>query len=193
LLFITRICLIRHGETSWNIERKAQGQSDIPLNEAGRLQAGLLANRLRQEQWEHIFSSDLSRATETANIVAEKLGLIVQTDLRLREMYKGETEGTTLEERIERWGDRWEELPLGIEDEESIIHRGTSFISEIADSLHNKNILVVSHGALIGLTVKSLISSANIEVHFQNTSITIINYNGSDWELELFNCAMHIV
>ena len=93
--------------TDWNTERKTQGQSDIPLNEEGRQQARALALRLGTEQWDLIFSSDLSRAKETADIVAGTLGLSVQTDHRLREMHKGETEGTTLEERINRWGNQW--------------------------------------------------------------------------------------
>ncbi|GIP36478.1 histidine phosphatase family protein [Paenibacillus sp. J2TS4] len=188
-----RIGLIRHGETAWNAERRAQGQSDIPLNELGRQQARALAVRLRKEPWDSIYSSDLSRAKETADIVAGSMGLKVQTDPRLREMHKGETEGTTLAERINRWGEQWETLPLGIEEDRSIIGRGTSFLSEIVETSQGKSILVVSHGALIGLTVRSLVPHLDVEAHFHNTSITIINYNGSEWDCELFNCARHIV
>lgn len=100
---MTEIIFIRHGLTDWNIERRAQGQSDIPLNNKGRKQARQLATRLKNSKWHLIFSSDLLRASETASIVADSLGLVVQTDQRLREIHKGETEGTTLEERISKW------------------------------------------------------------------------------------------
>ncbi|MCR2823626.1 histidine phosphatase family protein [Lederbergia panacisoli] len=188
---MTQVVLIRHGITDWNTERRAQGQSDIPLNEEGRKQARALANRLNSEKWDLIFSSDLSRAKETAEILAQTLGLNVQTDHRLREMHKGETEGTTLEERINRWGSEWESLSLGIEDDKSITLRGTSFLTEIMNKFKGKRILVVSHGALIGNTLKKLIPSTNI-VFFHNTSMTTINFNGSDWKCELFNCAKHL-
>ncbi|UVI33027.1 histidine phosphatase family protein [Paenibacillus spongiae] len=188
----TRIGFVRHGTTDWNAERRAQGQSDIPLNAAGRIQAHALSERLKNEQWDVIFSSDLSRAKETADIVAAALGVSIHTDPRLREIHKGETEGTTLEERVTRWGEHWEKMPLGMEDEQSAAARGTSFIAEIAEAFRGKSILVVSHGALIGLTVKRLIASVNIEVHFHNTSITAIHYNGIEWKCELFNCAKHL-
>lgn len=189
---MTRIGFIRHGETVWNAERRAQGQSDIPLNDQGRRQARCLAERLRTEPWDCLFSSDLSRAKETADIVAEAIGVPVRTDPRLREMHKGEIEGTTPEERIARWGEQWEKLPLGIEEERSIVGRGTSFLSELIESARGKNILAVSHGALIGLTVRSLIPHVNVDVHFHNTSITIVRYDGSKWDCELFNCAKHV-
>lgn len=80
---------------------------------------------------------------------------------------------------------------LGIEDDQSITRRGTTFLNEIAQTYKGKRILVVSHGALIGNTIKGLIPSTNI-VYFHNTSMTILNFNGSDWECELFNCAKHL-
>jgi probable phosphoglycerate mutase len=190
---MTRIGLIRHGITDWNIERRAQGQTDIPLNDTGRLQARALANRLMSEEWDYIISSDLSRAKETADILAGSLGLTVQTDYRLREMHCGEIEGTTIEERLHKWGEDWESLPLGIEDNNSIIDRGVAIISEIVETFKGKRILIVSHGALIGLTLKRLIPHDNTEEHLHNTSITILKHNNSEWNCELYNCAKHIL
>jgi probable phosphoglycerate mutase len=189
---MTRIGLIRHGITMWNTERRAQGQSDIPLNETGKLQALALANRLLYQEWEYIFSSDLSRALETAEIIARLLGKQVQVDIRLREMYKGETEGTTLEERINKWGSNWEKLPLGLEDEQSITQRGISFINEVTLSLEGKSILIVSHGALFEMLLKNLLPDIQLNGPLNNTSITIINKNDSDWKCELLNCTEHL-
>lgn len=189
---MTEIVLIRHGITDWNAERRAQGQSDIPLNEIGRKQAHALANRLTSEKWDLIFSSDLSRAKETAEILAETLNLEVQTDRRLREMHKGETEGTTLEERINKWGSQWEQLSLGVEEDDSITKRGTSFVTETMTKFPTKKILVVSHGALIGNTILGLIPTTDINVFIHNTSITTLKYKEPDWTCELFNCAKHL-
>lgn len=190
---MTQIGLIRHGITSWNIEKRAQGQTDIPLNETGRRQAVALAKRLKDEEWDIIYSSDLSRARVTAEIVADSLGLIVKTDERLREMNCGEIEGTTIEERISRWGSNWELMPLGIETEESIVKRGISFVTYINDKYKDKRVLVVSHGALVGLTLKRLIPHVDTEEHLHNTSITILRYLNTKWDCELYNCAKHII
>jgi len=189
---MTQIGFIRHGITDWNIEMKAQGHTDIPLNETGRRQAYALAERLKEEDWDLIYSSDLSRAKETADIVSQALGLSVKTDKRLREMNCGEIEGTTLEERITRWGNNWRTLSLGIESEESIVNRGLSFVTYIHEKYNNKRVLVVSHGGLVGTTLKHLIPHVDTKEHLFNTSITkLIHLNGK-WDCELFNCAKHI-
>ena len=126
---------------------------------------------MKEEGWDCIYSSDLSRAKETAEIVASVIGLPVYTDQRLREMHKGKTEGTTLEERIARWGEKWENLELGIEADSSISSRGTSFISEVIALYPGRNILVVSHGALIALTVKALVPEQDINQHIRNNFV----------------------
>lgn len=189
---MTQVGLIRHGITDWNVQRRAQGQTDIPLNETGREQAYALANRLKGEEWDFIYSSDLSRAKETADIVANALGLTVHTDQRLREMYCGEIEGTSLEDRIAKWGVDWESLSLGIEDDESITERGISFASYLIEKYQDKRVLVVSHGALVGITLKQLIPHVDTEEHLGNTSITRLRHVSGKWECELYNCAKHL-
>ncbi|WP_337019427.1 histidine phosphatase family protein, partial [Oceanobacillus massiliensis] len=71
---MTEIGLIRHGSTAWNKERRAQGSSDIPLDEEGLMQAKLVAERLSAEKWDVMYSSDLSRARQTAEAIADKTG-----------------------------------------------------------------------------------------------------------------------
>lgn len=190
---MTEIVLIRHGLTDWNTERRAQGHKDIPLNDTGRKQAQALANRLKSEQWDMIYSSDLSRAKKTADIIGKALDLEVQTDIRLREINMGETEGTTLDERIKKWGKQWKDLPLKIEEDESVTQRGTSFITETVKKFENKKILIVTHGHLIRNTIKELIpSTATIKGPILNTSMTRLRYTESDLTCNLFNCAKHL-
>jgi len=107
---VTTVGLIRHGVTEWNKLGKAQGVSDIPLNGEGIKQAAALANRLASEKWDIIFSSDLMRARQTAEIIRESLEVdSVFIDERIKELNCGLIEGTTEEERIVRWGIHWRE------------------------------------------------------------------------------------
>ena len=98
---MTTILLVRHGETDWNLERRWQGHIDRPLNDVGRAQARALADRLDSEPFAAVYSSDLARARETAEIVAAAHGLPVHLDPRLREADVGEWSGLTADE-IER-------------------------------------------------------------------------------------------
>src|SRR6185437_6606991 len=95
---MTTLLLVRHGETDWNAERRYQGHADVPLNDRGVEQARELAEQLAGERIDAIYSSDLSRAHATAEIVGERLGVPVVTDPDLREIDVGAVEGLTFEE-----------------------------------------------------------------------------------------------
>ncbi len=97
----TTIMLARHGETDWNHEHRWQGHADPPLNATGRAQANALATELARKRPQRIYSSDLLRARETAEVVAVALGLTVVLDERLREVDVGEWSGLTMAE-VER-------------------------------------------------------------------------------------------
>ena len=96
---MTTLLLVRHGETDWNADGRLQGQTDRPLSDYGRRQARKLAGELEGEELEAIYSSDLARARETAEIVGERLGLPVELDPELREKDWGTWEGLTAVER----------------------------------------------------------------------------------------------
>ncbi|MBI3763708.1 MAG: histidine phosphatase family protein, partial [Chloroflexi bacterium] len=102
---MTRLWLIRHGETDWNVEGRWQGQTDPPLNESGRAQAEALAAQLAGIRIEAIYSSDLQRAHTTARIIARGLGLPVRLDARWREIDQGEWEGLLVTEVAARYPD----------------------------------------------------------------------------------------
>ncbi|TCZ79491.1 histidine phosphatase family protein [Paenibacillus albiflavus] len=189
---MTQIGFVRHGSTSWNKEGRAQGSSDIPLDEEGMMQASKLAERLRHEQWDYIYSSDLLRARQTAETIGERLGIHVVTDSRLREVGGGLIEGTTEPERIEKWGADWRALDLGIEKIEVVASRGRECIEEIVALYPNAKILVVSHGGFIQCMLKTLLSDYDGTGKIGNTSVTTICSTDSGWTCELFNCTKHI-
>lgn len=190
---MTTIGLIRHGSTHWNREGRVQGHTDIPLDEEGLIQANRLAERLSKEHWDEIYSSDLLRATKTAEIIASRMGMSnLRFDVRLREMRCGLIEGTTLNERISKWGERWRDLDLEMELAESVIERGTQCIGEISQKHGDKKILIVSHGALIGNCLKKLVPHVDIAAHLGNTSFTKLIKSDSGWECEMYNCMLHL-
>lgn len=190
---MTKIGLIRHGITEWNILGKAQGISNIPLNEEGIQQAIKLGDRLSSEEWDLIISSDLSRAKKTAEIIGNKTNLSVDyLDKRIREIDCGKIEGTTEEERVIRWGKNWRDLDLGMEKFELVAKRGIEFIENIANLHKGKRVLVVSHGALIGLTLQHLMPERFPTTYIENTSITILQNSEDVWECKLYNCTHHL-
>ncbi|GAA3405652.1 histidine phosphatase family protein [Paenibacillus hodogayensis] len=190
---MTVIGLIRHGVTDWNVQLRAQGHTDIPLNEAGRQQAGLLAGRIGAEAWDAVYSSDLGRAFETARTATAALGLEVLVDERLREVFLGEIEGTTEEERVNRWGADWRQRELGEEPRDEAADRGLQAIRDIADKHPNQRVLIVSHGGLIGCTLKKMVPEAEFAGFLGNTSVTLVrrNENGG-WACDLYNCTTHL-
>lgn len=90
-----RLIIWRHGQTEWNAQHRWQGQSDVQLNDLGRMQAGLAAPVLAGYGLTHLYSSDLVRAVETADILAAIVGLPVTRDARLREIDVGNWAGRT--------------------------------------------------------------------------------------------------
>ncbi len=94
----TRICIIRHGETDWNVEKRIQGHTDVPLNETGRAQALAMAFNAAHHRFHAIYSSDLLRATETARVLAQREDQEVKLLPQLRERHFGLFQGITAAE-----------------------------------------------------------------------------------------------
>jgi len=153
--------LVRHGETEWNRIGRWQGATDIPLSDVGRAQARLLAARLRDSRIAAVYASQLSRALETAQILAAGLGAPAPTvDPRLRERGYGAFEGLTREECAERFPRVWEQyladrrvVPPNAEPQAQVTERITAAMLEIAAAADDRPdaeaILVVSHGGVI--------------------------------------------
>jgi broad specificity phosphatase PhoE len=105
----TTIVLVRHGETDWNRERRYQGHADTPLNDEGRRQALELADALRDEALSTVYTSPLRRASETAQIVADELGLEAHALEALREIDVGDWQGLTVDEVQVRYPEQLQE------------------------------------------------------------------------------------
>jgi broad specificity phosphatase PhoE len=135
---VTTLLLVRHGETDWNAEGRLQGHTDRPLNDFGRRQARALADRLAGEDVTAVYASDLERARETAEILAERLGLPVVTEPDLRERNWGNWEGLTGAER-----DRVEYAGEAIEAHAERVLRA---VRQIAELHPGGRIVVVTHG-----------------------------------------------
>jgi broad specificity phosphatase PhoE len=154
---VTTIHLVRHAETDWNRELRWQGQSDVPLNARGREQARALGASLTGVPLAAIYSSDLRRAAETAEIVAEQLRLPLRVDPGLREIDVGSWQGLTLTqlrvrvpEAVARWEQNGEHGWEDGESHEDMFARVVDAIRSIAAGHRNEEVLVVSHGGPIG-------------------------------------------
>lgn len=150
---MTRFSIVRHGQTDWNLHKRIQGSTDIPLNSTGRAEAAETGVRLRGRDWDLIVSSPLSRADETARIIAGELSLPAPKLIpELTERHHGEIEGLTFAERQERFPDGVA-VP-GLESRQEVIDRVLPAFDQIARENPGRRVLVVSHGGVIGTLLR---------------------------------------
>ena len=203
----TRLILVRHGETDWNLEGRYQGEADIPLNERGREQARLLTERLRGERIEAIYASDLSRASETAEIIAEALGQEVRTLESLREVDTGVWTGLTFEEVESRYPEHlkeWRADPLRVKRLEgesylALFERTKPAIGGIVEAHPDQTVLIVGHGGNIkcivldGLGVRAE-RAIEIARRFaaDNASLHILLYDEDEVLIQTLNDRCHL-
>jgi probable phosphoglycerate mutase len=152
---VTQILIVRHGETDWNRDRRFQGHADPPLNDAGREQARALAEELAGERIDFVYTSDLVRARETAEIVAARLGADIVARSELREIDVGEWEGLTwpeIEERHPEGARSWHVDGHGWKSGETYDQLGERIIAalrRIAADHPAQRVLVVGHGGTV--------------------------------------------
>ena len=159
---MTRLVLVRHGQTAWNLEGRAQGHADVPLDDTGRAQAVALAPQIAAMEPSALWSSDLARARETAAVLAEATGLEVRTDPRLREFDAGERSGLTTDEFAERFPDAYAAWRgghitgrlAGAETIEEVAARMVPALREIWDATPSGEVtVVVAHGACLRVSL----------------------------------------
>jgi len=157
------LLLLRHGRTSWNLERRIQGQLDAGLDETGRAQSRAAAERIAPHHPALLWSSDLSRARDTASYVGEACGLDVVTDARLREYHLGSLQGSTYAEVAATLPDVAEHFRLGdfeAPDGESTAEVGARMGAALRELLAatppGRVSVAVSHGAAIRVGIAEL-------------------------------------
>jgi broad specificity phosphatase PhoE len=161
---MSRLCLIRHGQTDWNLEGRYHGQSDVPLNENGRTQARALAQQLQGQAFVAIYTSDLQRARETAEIIAAVLHLPVTLEPRLREINQGEWEGQLADVIKLRYAELWQQRildptnirPPGGETVEEVAWRVYAALNDIARLHPTGSVLIASHGLALATVICEL-------------------------------------
>lgn len=156
----TVLVFIRHGETDWNREARWQGQADVPLNPSGREQAKRMAEELsRRMRVDVIYSSDLSRAHDTALALAGATGAPVHLDPRLREVDQGEWQGKRVLDIREQYADLfarrladpWLVAPPGGESAAQVAERMKAALHQIVARHPGQVIAIVSHGFVLAV------------------------------------------
>lgn len=157
---MTRLILVRHGQTPWTRQRRYQGSTDIRLTAEGRREARATARRLKKIPVDFLYASSLNRANETGRIIAGVLKRKMRTDSRLNELSFGEWEGKTAEElirakdpRFKRWAIGKRTTPPGGESLSSLRKRVRSFLKEIVKRSDGKTVAIVSHGGPIKVMI----------------------------------------
>lgn len=198
---MTELLLIRHAQTDHNLQRRYQGHTDTPLNPLGQEQTRRLAARLAGETVEAVYSSDLARAHQTADILAARLTLPIYPLRGLREIDVGEAAGMTRKSLRERYpdlfGPHWTEarFPRG-ESHSELSQRVTGTVRDIAAAHPRQKVVVVTHGGAIRALLAALAEiplSALVGLVVANTSITrLLKTPDGQFRLRVLNDSAHL-
>ena len=200
---MTKILLVRHGETNWNKEHRLQGHLDIGLNQQGIIQAQLLGQALAQEKIDIAYSSDLSRALDTANTITSHHEVPTIVDSQLRERCYGEIQGMTYQEIEEKlpdnhraWHSRDPDFqPKGGETLRQFYVRVTSSMERIAQNHVGEVVLIVAHGGVLDCMYR-LATNMDIaekrKVELLNTSLNRLVFTDNSFQIETWGDISHL-
>ena len=199
----TRLTLIRHGETLWNRERRMQGQTDTALSDTGRAQAGALGERFAGIALAALYSSDLTRAWDTARAIAQRTGHDIIAEPQLRERRFGIFEGLTYPEMSERHPHEWQRFQSrdpdyvvpGGECAREFHVRCLACLTAIAERHEGGEVAVVTHGLVLdalyraahGMTLDTL-----RPVPLLNASLNGFGYVQRMWRMSFWGDVAHL-
>ncbi len=178
--------LVRHGETEWNRQHRIQGSTDIPLNATGRRQAERAGRLLARREWDHVYSSPLSRAFETATIVSDAIGLAKPEALpELAERYYGEAEGLTPQELDKRFPGA---TPVpGRESRDEVARRVMPALLRIATAEPERRVIITTHGGVIRTVLLAVNARVERGIPITNGSVHSFRLRGDALELVAFD------
>ncbi|XP_038721691.1 metal-independent phosphoserine phosphatase isoform X2 [Tripterygium wilfordii] len=198
----TEIVLVRHGETTWNSIGRIQGALESPLNDVGRKQAVAIAERLANElKPTAIYSSDLKRAKDTADMIAKKCycpKVIVVPELK--ERHVGSLQGLYWKEGEEKEPEAYRaffstqddlEIPGGGESFNQLQERSMDAIEKIASMHKGERVIVVSHGGVLR-AIYLYITKAAVAGKLLNASVNVLHFSNGDWDIKSWSDVSHL-
>jgi len=200
----TRFCLIRHGETDWNAERRVQGQIDIELNPTGQAQARALADGLRGHEFSAAYSSDLLRALQTAQIALAARKIAVSPAPTLRERHFGFLQGLTAAEasvinptahRLHRMRDPDQAFDTG-ETLRSFAGRVLAGLAALAERHAGETVVAFTHGGVLDVIYRAATRrplEAPRDFTLGNAALNWVDYRAGGWHLLAWGDSRHLL
>ena len=196
------LILVRHGETEWNVQRRYQGQFNVPLSSVGRQQAERIAERLASQKIDAVYASDLERAWETAAIIAAKHNLAVASEPRLRELKFGVLEGLTFDEAqiqypemITAWLKDFNQPPQGAETIDLFNARIISLLDELKQKHDEATLLLVGHGGSLSEILRVILGLSRAKrwyFEMENASLSEVSIAEDYVSLKRLNDTGHL-
>jgi broad specificity phosphatase PhoE len=202
-LRMTRVYLVRHGTTDWNKEEIFRGRLDCKLNETGQAEARALAGYFKDIPVEVIYSSPLSRATETAQVIAAAKGLRVLPDPAFMDMDFGAWQGLPLKEVKEKYSDLyrvWRERPQAItfpggENLAQVRARAREGLTRVVQDNPEKTVLIISHRVVTKVLICAVLGlddSHFWQIQQDTTAVNCFQHNRSIFITSLINDTCHL-
>jgi probable phosphoglycerate mutase len=199
----TKLTIIRHGETEWNLAGIQQGHLDSPLTTRGLAQAEALADHFDGYRFDAIYSSDLGRALRTGEIIASKFGVRPATRECLRERNLGIMQGLTMKESREKYPEEYAHFSAGdpsyvLPKGESVVQRHErviSCLSGLIEAHPGQDILVVAHGGVLDSVIRHIFHiPLGVKRPFSllNSSINVISAGENGWRLLTWGSVVHL-
>lgn len=200
---VTTLLAIRHGETAWNSDGRYQGQTDVPLNARGHEQAAQVARALAGEPLDAVYSSDLARAMQTAQVLATQIGVPLRIDPALREQHFGAFQGLLAPEIDARWPAehrRWLQRepgfgPPGGESRQAFSDRCVAAVLRLAHQHPGQTLAIVCHGGVLDCLYRAA-RSLPLDVPrtwaLDNAGISRLRFDGRRLHIEAWGDTSHL-
>ena len=200
---ITRLCLVRHGETEWNAEGRVQGQTDIPLSAVGLAQARAAAEVLCRHDFSAVYASDLMRVRQTAEPSAHRLALPLTLEPGLRERHYGIFERLLYTEVRERYPEHYARFQRKDPDYDFVTgeslrafhERAVSTVRRIAERHVGEQVLIFTHGGVLDMVyryARALDLSAPRDFGIPNCGVNWIEISARGWSVECWADIAHL-